>query len=448
MLCAIPIEIANRELDGVIYLSMYLAKHGLPTLFGERMVHEYLFRLEKGRPVVYFDQEQNVDNNQAMLDNGGIVINLNPEGQNLGLFPQLVEMFARVSHTFSAMFVRGEEQRKVLVDAFPDDKKDCVVASGHPSFDLLNTMFRSYHEQAEVIDEHGEDYILINTHFASFNHKMGFENYMRMVSKLKEWKDLYADESFMRQVRSHRDFEEKVANEYVRLARRIAEAYPDRHVILRPHPMEGTEYYASRLSDVANIFVTNEGPVRAWLTSAGWVVHHSCTTGVEALLMGKSVIRFDPVPGETVKNTQALAGVRAETVEQVVAFIEGGGMSEDEQEKQIVSMRPHIANFGVLAAPVIASYVADLAAGKEAWLPGKVGTWEGIKCWRKYASKLLRSHQPGRNGRKVRYALDKFPRLPLEEVVSRIERMRSCDADLPEVRVTQLALNTFLMEAK
>ena len=55
MLCAIPMEIATRELDRVLYLALHLAKCGLPTLFGERMVHEYLFRLNEERSVVYSD---------------------------------------------------------------------------------------------------------------------------------------------------------------------------------------------------------------------------------------------------------------------------------------------------------------------------------------------------------------------------------------------------------
>jgi len=97
-----------------------------------------------------------------------------------------------------------------------------------------------------------------------------------------------------------------------------------------------------------------------------------------------------------------------------------------------------------------AEAIAELAAEQartfgETWIPEPLGIWGNILCWRKYASKLLRARQPGRNGRKVRYALSKFPRLPLSAVRERIEKMRTVEPSLPEVDVTSLAMNTFLM---
>lgn len=449
MLCAIPMEIASRELEGVLYLAMHLAKRGLPTLFGERMVHEYLFRLCDGRPVVYFDQDQNATVNQRVLDTGGLVMNLNAEGQNIDIIPQLVDMFAKVAPTFTAMFVRGDKQRESLVRAFPEDKKHCVIPSGHPSFDMLDSRFNTYHESPDIVARHGRDYIQINTQFVSFNHKMGFDHYLKLLATLDEWKDLYTNEEFLATTRRQRDHEEKVAHEFVGMARQVARTFPGRHVIVRPHPMEGREFYMSRLSGISNLFIEPGGPVRPWLASAGALIHHSCTTGVEALLMGKHVIRFEPV-GETVeKNMQSNAGIPAKSIEELVALIDSDTMDENERRSQLELMRPHMANIGgVLAAPVIADHVAMLAKGGRTWLPEKLGTWESAKCWRKYCSKVLRSRQPGRVGKKVRYALEKFPRLPFSHVQHLVDRLKAADPGLPAVELRHLGLNTFLMKPR
>ncbi|MDK2956423.1 MAG: hypothetical protein PWQ57_1919 [Desulfovibrionales bacterium] len=86
-------EILDRELDGVLYLALHLAKQGMPVLFGERMVHEYLFRINAGSPVVYFDQDQNEDVNRRIVDEGGLVVNLNAEGQNIGQSREIIQMW-------------------------------------------------------------------------------------------------------------------------------------------------------------------------------------------------------------------------------------------------------------------------------------------------------------------------------------------------------------------
>ncbi|MGL1861997.1 MAG: hypothetical protein OCC46_05675 [Pseudodesulfovibrio sp.] len=449
MLCAIPMEIVNRELDGVLYLAMHLAKQGIPTLFGERMVHEYIFRLNKGKPVIYFDQEQNGDVNQFVLDEGGLVINLNAEGQNLDMYPQIVDIFAKVAPTFSAMFVRGEEQKKSLVEKFPEDRKDCVIASGHPSFDILNSRFNSYHEDPDIVAQHGRDYIQINTQFVTFNHKMGFDDYLKMISKLKEWKELYSDESFLELNNRQREFEGKIAHEFIEMAKRVAAEFPDRHIIVRPHPMEGHDFYTSQLSEIPNLFVRPGGAVRPWLSSAATMIHHSCTTGVEALLMGKNVVRFDPIENELGENMQSHAGMRAQDIDQVIELVRSGTMSESERQEQIERMRPHMANCGEdLASPAIAGHVAKLVKSGDFWLPEKLNWLESAKCWRKYFSKLLRVHQPGRVGKKVRYALEKFPRLPFSEVETLVGKLKFAEPDLPDVELQELGLNVFLMKPK
>ena len=447
MLCAIPMEIANRELDGVIYLAMHLAKQGLPTLFGERMVNEYVFRLNPGKPVIYFDQDQNVDVNQRILDDGGVVINLNAEGQNLDLYPQLLNMFAKASPSFSAMFVRGEVQKEALLSVFPESKKECVIASGHPSFDLLDKRYNAFHEENWIVAQYGRDYIQVNTQFVTFNHKMGFEHYLKMISTLDEWRDVYTDEDFLAEVERQRVFEGKVVHAFIEMVKQLAQAYPDRQIILRPHPMENRQFYQESLSGISNVAIEPNRPVRAWIASASVVIHHSCTTGVESLLLGKNVIRFDPVEWEISKNMQTSAGVRAATIEQVIDLVGNAEIGAGVRTSQIESMRSHMANCGgEQASPLIAKHAAALSDGQKAWIPEKLNIWESTKCWRKYLSKVLRAQQPGRVGKKVRYALEKFPRLPFSEVVKVVNNLKDVDSTLPDVELVNLGLNVYLMK--
>lgn len=446
MLCAIPMEIVNRELDYVLYLALHLAKRGMPTLLGERMVNEYVFRLNKGMPVLYFDQDQNVSCNQKVLDAGGVVFNLSSEGQNIGVIDELASIFSQVAGCVDMLFTRGEVQSECLREAFPRDRRDRVQPTGHPSFDLLGKDFVSLYEDQSIIDTYGDDCILINTNFVNFNHKMGFDNYVKMMARMEEWA-CYTDPEFLEGERRQAQYEERVAGRFVSLARELAARFPDRHIVLRPHPMEGVDYYCSQLEGVNNVHVTCAGEVRRWLASAGAVIHHDCTTGVEALFMEKLVIRYNPFPKEVLRHLmQTEAGLEALTVEEVVQSITNGAMDNDVKQSQFEALQPFVANFAGNATEKIAEYALSFSEGRESWVPQPLGLWESVKCWRKYVSKLIRARQPGHNGRKVRYALNKFPRTPLTVIKERLELLRNADPELPPVQVEELALNTYLMK--
>lgn len=443
MLCAIPIEIAMRELDGVLYLALHLAARGLPTLLGERMVNRYV--LSSGKPVIYFDSDQDVSVNTAVLASGGVVLNLNPEGLNQWDRNEVVDNHLRILSCVSRICAWGEHQARMFRSRMPADKAELVTVTGYPSFDLACRKFLPYYRDESLVRRHGEDYTLINTSFTC-NHVMGFDYYISMLGRMKEWR-IYRDEQFMSFMRRTAEYQRQLLEPFAELARSLATRFPERHVIIRPHPVENMDFYRDRTRDLPNVFVDRSGSVRNWIASAGAVVHHDCTTGLEALLMGKPLIQYRPIfDEELAAPLVSHLGAPAENAEEVISLAADTGQAAF-GGAQCEALRPHFANLRQNASRVIADLAASFAArGPETWLPRPPGLWESLSCWRKYASKLLRARQPGRNGRKVRYALAKFPRTSVEEIRNRIERMRTIEPDLPRVDVEHLTLNTFLVK--
>ena len=90
--------------------------------------------------------------------------------------------------------------------------------------------------------------------------------------------------------------EARAIDETIPLARRLAESFPRARVILRPHPFERPERYATALSDRDNIDVDPEGPVQAQLFRASVVVQRSCTTAIEAGLAGVPTVSPQWIP--------------------------------------------------------------------------------------------------------------------------------------------------------
>ncbi|MEZ7195932.1 surface carbohydrate biosynthesis protein [Pseudodesulfovibrio karagichevae] len=443
MLCAIPLEIAVRELNGMLYQSLHLAAKGMPTLIGERMVNEYVVGC--GKPVLYFDSDQSVGINETILRDGGVVFNVNPEGMHVAQEQQTLDNFTRIAHCVSLICTWGERQVRDLRSVFPEEVHDRIRATGYPPFDLIQPRFKPLHENPAIIEEHGRDYVLINTSFAYANNIMGFERYMKMLSRMDEWK-IYADPEYLAIQQGIHDHQKLMLDAVVDLAAKLSGFFPERHVIIRPHPGEDASFYSDRLAGLKNVFVEKKGTAREWIASAGFVIHHDCTTGMEALLMGCPVIQYRPH-----YNKRAMApimpslGVKTTNPDEVADVIRSGSMPEETRQAQLEILAPYLANSVDSAAQTIAGLAAEYGKDRETWLPAPLGAWESAKCWRKYVSKLLRARQPGKNGRKVRYALNKFPRISLEEISRLLERLRRCEPGLPEVAVKQLCLNTFLI---
>jgi surface carbohydrate biosynthesis protein len=443
MLCAIPLEIAVRELNGMLYQALHLAAHNVPTLLGERMVNEYV--VGSGKPVLYFDSDQSTSINTAILKDGGIVFNVNPEGMHLAQAQQTLDNFARIAPCVSLICTWGEQQVKSLQSVFPQKMHDRIMATGYPPFDLTQRRFRTFHEQPDIIQEHGNNYILINTSFAYANNMMGFDRYMKMLSNMDEWK-IYADPEYLKTQKTIYDHQKLMVDAIIELTHQLCTWFPERHIIIRPHPGEDSSFYNDKTAQLNNVFVEGKGTAREWIASAGFVIHHDCTTGMEALLMGCPVIQYRPH-----YNEQAMApimpslGVKTKTPEEVADTIRAGHMPKETCHEQIDLLKPYLANFDKSAAKTLAELAVKYGKNKETWLPEPLGLWGNIKCWRKYISKLIRARQPGKNGRKVRYALNKFPRLRREEIVHKLDKLRSIEPELPEVDVKELCLNTFLI---
>jgi surface carbohydrate biosynthesis protein len=444
MLCAYQIETINRELDGILYLALHLAAKGLPMLIGDHMVGRYA--LDGEDPVVFFDKDQHRKTNERILNKGGVVLNINAEGQ--GFVDQPREMqanFAKVADFVTKICVWGENQQAILFKLIPEPLHNRLAVTGHPSFDLVSPTFVPYFLNEAIRREHGENYLLINTSFALFNHQMGFDYYMRMLARMDEWK-VYGTPEYQAHLKNRCDHQGRTAQALIELAKAAAIRFPNRHVIVRPHPGEREAFYRERLSGLPNVFITKQGSAREWIASAGAVIHHDCTTGMEATLMGKLVLQYEPYEGiEGSATLMTTIGHRVTSPDEALARIEQGAMPEDTRRDLLGKLAPYLANVNGCAAEAIAELAARHAEGVKTLLPAPLGPLGQAKCWRKYLSKLLRARQPGRNGRKVRYALNKFSRLRGEEVERRIRGLRAAEPGLPEVAVKQLCLNTFLI---
>jgi len=447
MLCAIPMETAARELDGVLYLALNLVKRSTPCLIGERMVNRIV--RTHPEPVIYFDIDHDKEFSRQVLDKGGKVINLHPEGINMFDAPSILSSFIDNIDSASAMCVWGQAQADLVAENVEEQYRARVQATGYPSFDLASSRFAGYYQNREIVDKYGRDYILINTNFTYGNNSMGLERWLDVVCRADNL-GYFQQEQHRKFVYDLAQYQTTLVSAFVEMARTLSERFPDKWIIFRPHPSENVRFYSEAFAAAGNIAVTNQGSVRSWLATSGPVIHHDCTTGVEALLMDKYVINYRPIfqPGVAAP-IPALVGAVAETPARVIELIEAGAPSPDFIREQLQTVAPYFATVNGNASRTLAELVANLGGGVPASLPTPPAPRVRFDNWSKYVGRTIKSRLPDGccddRKRRARTALGKFPRIERKQVLALFERLRRIEPDLPQAHVRKLCLNTFLI---
>jgi hypothetical protein len=68
--------------------------------------------------------------------------------------------------------------------------------------------------------------------------------------------------------------------------------YPDRKIIVRPHPAENHQRWRDLVSRIDGVEVHGDGPVIPWILASDLLIHNACTTGIEALLLDHPAIAY------------------------------------------------------------------------------------------------------------------------------------------------------------
>lgn len=447
MLCAIPIETLSRELDGALYLALHLAKESLPTLIGERMVGKII--RDARQPVILFDNDHVPDENQEVLDLGGRVLSIHPEGINIFDAHAAIDQFTEIAEHVSYLCVWGQAQADLVRKHLPKAQQQKVIGTGHPAYDLANELFNNFYTSKKITDRHNSDYILINTNFSYHNNHMGFENWFKMISNTKGL-EYFKEQKQIDFAYALKAYQEKLIEHFVALTIELSERFPARHIIIRPHPSESPQLYKDAFRNLDNVFVNNEGSVRSWIASAGCVIHHDCTTGIEALLQGKTVINFRPIFDESVAaSIPCLAGAVAMQPSEVVEYINAPKKFESLKAQQLNSLEPYFATIRNNASKALAKTAASYESKDSAWVYKHPTVSRKYENFTKYCSRVIKSNFPKwfypKKRNKALHALSKFSLLTKDDMEQRINALRAVEPVLPLVSIKKLCLNTYLI---
>lgn len=323
-----PVEIMNRELDFRLFLAVLCAKPGNRVVVGQ---HDALFRLARHlRGAVYVGKnifnrskfpETDLTRYRALKRSRSVLVHLHEEGAFYfgGREDWGPVLRRRLDPTFlesdDHVCTWGSFQRDYYRSLSPRCGAN-IQATGHPRFDLLKPAYRAYFdEDAAALRRRLGEFILVNTNLAYANNALGIPDLFS-----KRFGYFVSDPARRTQYLSLWAHHANVLGHFVRLIDALSQAFPDRAVVVRPHPAEDHGFYRTVFNGVDNIRVLHEGAVFPWLLACGAMIHNGCTTGVEAHFAGTPTISFNPVPEPSCQvELPGLVGAPCRSVEDAVA---------------------------------------------------------------------------------------------------------------------------------
>ncbi len=227
--------------------------------------------------------------------------------------------------------------------------------------------------------------------------------------------------------------DKKVLFHYVKLAGKIADAFPDHTIILRPHPSENHEFWIEKTKNHKNIKVISEGSVTPWILESEMLIHSSCTTGLEAFLMGKPVISLLPYGKNKIRrHISDEVSYKAANVEDAVEAAKKllGKKPEDKKE----ALKGKISYLGKTSS-------AEKIVEEFDKLHVAVAEFSVLKLLILKLKKLLRG-----KSKLSAYNLQKFKGSSKEEILKISKRFKQVDKKIPIPKVSQLDNNLYILQ--
>ena len=294
----IPVENQVRELDAKLLLVCVAAKRGLSSIIGpKRKIENHIASFPRG---IFLSKSLRVVKRKFFPISrllGHEIVGWDEEA--LVHLPAETYFSRRLSplgmENVSHLFAWGEDNAE-LWRQYPQLPSGIPIhITGNPRVDLLRPDMQGYYRgEADQIRNNYGEFILINTNFNHVNAFRPAQNLFKPVKRPgKKAPFGQAARGMAREyAEGFRDHKQAVFEDFQKLIPELAQAFPDRTIVVRPHPTENQKIYHEIAARCPGVRVTNEGNVVPWLMAAKVLIHNGCTTGVEAFVMRVPAVSY------------------------------------------------------------------------------------------------------------------------------------------------------------
>lgn len=447
----IPIENQVRELDAKLLLAAHAASRGHECYIGWKgSIDGRLNEFPRG---IYFSKSLTSRNVKVLRIShllGHSVVAWDEEA--LVHYPPEIYYARRLDQTALELtdhvYAWGADNKE-LFEGHPKYPGTPLSVVGNPRADLLRPELRPFFDDAvtAIKDEYG-DFILINTNFGTIN---GYYPEMNVCyRKADDTDDLtlgrgavgfpqdFALDLFR--------FRERVLEAIKTLVPKIAEAFPDRTIVLRPHPAENRDMWRDHLKSYQNVRVVAEGNVVPWLIACDVLVHNGCTTAVEAYILGRPVVAYVPFRGgedfatEPPHKLSTVCASADDVIAQVGDIVNGcGHVVNDAARDEILSQFVSSLRGDLAAKRIIDSVEQDI-------LPRQVGTVRRLwGCGFALGRRIVRQFKmiDGQGRFSTGFKRQRFPDVTKDVMQHKLDSLGALSSSAGGINVSQIGSDLF-----
>ena len=357
----VPVEVKHREFLSRILLSALAASRGYRVLLGkDTMIRRLAPALPKG---VIFDKSLGTARHgkpQRFNRLGHKVVVLDEESTGYYGSPEQflsVRLAAETLDACDRWYCISDTLREHAERLYPDHA-DRFITSGLLRTDIWRKEFRGFYEtDRKRITERYGPFILFDSNFGGIIHARGDAFVQKQIRGQKK---AYSEvESRMAKI-----FAEGKPNleAFIEVLPKLAEWFPGHRIIIRPHPSETVTFWEEKFAGNERISVSNEGVSSPWILASDMMLHHGCTTGIEAEIMGKNHVMYAPHPDEhhDTEVMKAFAPI-VKTEDQLKAHIDEN-LGQEQNRKNTGNKEQYFANLsGPLSVKTILDDIDELA---------------------------------------------------------------------------------------
>ena len=448
----LPVEIQAREWDAKLLFAGLAAERGFQVILGHKArLKEHLascprsYYLAKGvgRTSWRLFRILNLRGHTVLAWDEEAVVYMRPE------FYLRRKVWEASLAEARALFAWGDDNAQ-LWRRLPAARQTPIHVTGNPRGDLLRPELRGYFSsRVRRLRERYGDLILFNSNFGQVNHFVPeMTASPQPVEELPE-SLLGSPQDPRMALHRHRLFERFQA-----VIPQVAAAFPDHRLVIRPHPSEGHAIWRHLARGFSNVEVRGEGGVLEWILASKVVLHNGCTSAVEAFLLGRPAVAYQPVTHELYdiplpNDLSHAARSEEELVETLAERLSHGSAPPD--AARIVQVRRHIAaTEGPLAGDRVLDEIMKLEEGsalsdRRPSLGDRAHAQ--VQGWIRSAGKRLAPYR-GPFLHTPRYQRHCFPDLDVTDAEERLGRFQKVLGRFSGLRVRPVASNLFAVDVR
>ena len=291
----LTIEIMNREFDSRLLMAAHALEAGLTVVVGQQWsIFQNLANFPPGVLVAKTVNAIQARSMAAAKACGHIVAATDEEVLAMAVADGFLKAFSPIAVEACDLFLAQSDQHKESIEqAFPQ-MRGKVAVTGNPRVDLMGPALRKkFDGEAQKIRDEVGPFVLFNTNYSYTNSVWGSLQGVANIAIQAGVLDPKKPET-VEEFKQNVAFE--VANRQAMAAMMnwTANHLASHRVVIRPHPGEKPEYWQQAANNHPRVRVVPRSHHIPWILASDMVVHTSCTTGLEAAIMGKPAINLSP----------------------------------------------------------------------------------------------------------------------------------------------------------